>query len=184
MAESLAALRNRHTEDLRRLAEEHFQHDLNQSDRDTLRAAAGKVSRHATIGSLVGLGLGAFLAFRLRNMRLAYFNAFRAMEKPVEVKFADGRMAPVPDITNMMQPSKWGDVATITFFSIAGLFLGGETGLMTGTASGARTISSDPQAKERIEKAFRNYRIDVMKKQIQELEGHDKDKSSTFSMWS
>jgi hypothetical protein len=24
-------------------------------------------------------------------MRLAYFNAFRALEKPVEVRFADGR---------------------------------------------------------------------------------------------
>jgi hypothetical protein len=49
------------------------------------------VSTHAGIASLAGLGLGVYFAFRLRAMRLAYFNAFRAMEKPVEVRFADGR---------------------------------------------------------------------------------------------
>jgi len=46
---------------------------------------------HAGIASLAGLGLGIYAAFRLRAMRMAYFNAFRAMEKPVEVRFADGR---------------------------------------------------------------------------------------------
>ena len=64
---------------------------LNQSDRDTLRSAGSKVSTHASIGSLFGLGFGIYCAFRLRTMRLAYFKAFRAMEKPVEIKFADGR---------------------------------------------------------------------------------------------
>lgn len=64
---------------------------LNQSDRDLLKSAGGKVSTHAGIASLAGLGLGVYFAFRLRAMRLAYFNAFRAMEKPVEVRFADGR---------------------------------------------------------------------------------------------
>jgi hypothetical protein len=64
---------------------------LNQQDRDLLKSAGGKVSTHAGIASLAGLGLGVYFAFRLRAMRLAYFNAFRAMEKPVEVRFADGR---------------------------------------------------------------------------------------------
>jgi len=64
---------------------------LNQSDRDVLKSAGGKVSTHAGIASVVGLGLGVYFAFRLRTMRLAYFQAFRAMEKPVEVRFADGR---------------------------------------------------------------------------------------------
>ena len=64
---------------------------LNQSECDTLRRAASKVSTHAQVGSLLGLGLGIYWAFKLRSMRVAYFNAFRAMEKPVEVKFADGR---------------------------------------------------------------------------------------------
>jgi hypothetical protein len=171
MKDSVAVLRNQHAQELKKLAEDHFQHDLTQSDRDTLRGAAEKVSRHVSFGSLLGITLGAFLAFRLRRMRLAYFNAFRAMEKPVEIKFADGRTSEVPDITNNLKPSRWGDAATYTLFSIAGLVLGGETGLLTGTASAGRSISSDPEARQRIETAFRNYRIDVMKKQIEELEG-------------
>lgn len=56
-----------------------------------LKSAGGKVSTHAGIGSGVGLALGVYCAFRLRAMRLAYFRAFRAIEKPVEVRFADGR---------------------------------------------------------------------------------------------
>ncbi|KAF2184360.1 hypothetical protein K469DRAFT_688831 [Zopfia rhizophila CBS 207.26] len=159
-SESLAAFRNNRSNELRRLAEEHLQHDLNQSDRETLRSAARKVSTHATLGSLLGLGFGVYCAYRLRSMRLAYFKAFRAMEKPVEVKFADGRTAPVPDITPHIQPSKWGDFAAYFFFSIGGLFLGGETGFLTGTASAARTIGRDQESRERIEKAFRNYRIE------------------------
>lgn len=147
---------------------------------------------HAKIGSLLGLGFGVYCAFRLRNMRLAYFNAFRAMEKPVEIKFADGRTRmsshailekrhvtyklaePIPDISNKLAPSKWGDAATYFFFSLGGLFLGGELGFLTGTASASRTITKDPEARERIEKAFKNYRIDVMKQEIRELEGKSK----------
>lgn len=64
---------------------------LNQEDRDLLKSAGGKVSTHAGIASGIGLGLGVYFAFRLRTMRMAYFRAFRAMEKPVEVRFADGR---------------------------------------------------------------------------------------------
>jgi len=64
---------------------------LSQNERDILRSAGGKVSTHAKVGSLLGLGFGIYCAIRLRSMRMAYFNAFRAMEKPVEVKFADGR---------------------------------------------------------------------------------------------
>ena len=68
---------------------------LSQSDRDLLKSAGGKVSTHAGLASLAGLGLGVYFAFRLRAMRLAYFNAFRAMEKPVEVRLADGRAGTV-----------------------------------------------------------------------------------------
>lgn len=109
MSESLAAFRTSRSKDLAALAEEHLQHEyvhdftvdvtkqlltrrsLNQQDRDLLKSAGSKVGTHAMIGSLAGLGLGVYFAMRLRNMRLAYFRAFRAMEKPVEVRFADGR---------------------------------------------------------------------------------------------
>ncbi|SPJ78859.1 uncharacterized protein FTOL_07250 [Fusarium torulosum] len=174
MAESLAAFRAGRSAELRKLAEEHLEHDLNQNDRDILKRAGSKVSTQATVGSLLGLGLGIYCAFRLRSMRMTYFNAFRAMEKPVEVKFADGRTKAIPDITAQLAPSKWSDAATYLFFSVGGLFLGGETGLLSGTASASRTITKDPEARERIEKAFKNYRIDVLKKEIQELEGKSK----------
>ena len=59
-------------------------------------------------------------------------------------------------------------------FSLGGLFFGGELGFLTGTASASRTITKDPEARERIEKAFKNYRIDVMKQEIQSLEGKSK----------
>lgn len=78
-------------------------HSLNQSDRDVLRSAGSKVSTHTQIGSLIGVGFGIYCAFRLRSMRKAYFNAFRAVEKPVEVRFADGR-------TGMCSPAL--DIAT------------------------------------------------------------------------
>ncbi|KAH7084953.1 hypothetical protein BKA63DRAFT_548208 [Paraphoma chrysanthemicola] len=174
MSESLAAFRSNRSNDLRKLAEEHLQHDLNQQDRDLLKSAGGKVSTHAGIASLIGVGLGVYAAFRLRAMRLAYFNAFKAMEKPVEVRFADGRTEPIPDISAKLSPSRWGDAATYFLFSIGGLFLGGEIGLLTGTASASRTITKDPASRERIEKAFKNYRIDVLKREIQAMEGKSK----------
>lgn len=118
-------------------------------------------------------------------MRLAYFNAFRAMEKPVAVQFADGRTStlvlhyirpfltgiePIPDISDKLSPSKWGDAATYFFFAVGGTFLGGELGLLTGTASASRTITKNPEVKGRIEEAFKNYRIDAMKQEIKMLE--------------
>ena len=89
--DSLAITRKNASEDIRKLAEEHFKHDLRVSDRDTLRSAASKVGTQATIGSMVGLGLGLFLAFRIRRSRTMMFNAFRTAEKPTHVIFADGR---------------------------------------------------------------------------------------------
>ena len=90
-ADSFAVFRKNAGEDISKLAEEHFKHDLQESDRDTLVNAAGKVGTHATVGSLLGLGLGLFLAFRVRSRRVQMFNAFRTAEKPTHVKFADGR---------------------------------------------------------------------------------------------
>ena len=68
-----------------------MKHDLQQSDRDALNSAAQKFGTFTTVGSLVGLGLGAVLAFRVRSARVRYFQAFRAMEKPTHVQFAGGR---------------------------------------------------------------------------------------------
>lgn len=77
-------------------------HSLQPEDREKLKSAANKVTRYATFGSLIGLGLGIALAIRLRQNRLAYFNAFKAMERPESVVFAGGRTGvylPLPNPT-------------------------------------------------------------------------------------
>ncbi|KAL8982802.1 MAG: hypothetical protein Q9177_005163 [Variospora cf. flavescens] len=168
--DSIALLRKNAGQDIRALAQEHFKHDLQDSDRDALTSAAGKISTHLTVGSALGLALGAFLAFRLRRTRMHMFNAFRAHEKPTHVKFADGREEALPDVTAYMKPSALGDVAAYTFFGFGGLFLGGESGLLTGSAAAARRITGDPESRERIETAFRRFRADVLRKEADELD--------------
>ncbi|EXJ87775.1 hypothetical protein A1O1_04702 [Capronia coronata CBS 617.96] len=181
-SESLAAFRKHAGDDLGKLAEEHMKHDLRDSDRDILQRAATKASRHALIGSLAGIALGGFLAFRLRANRNAMYQALRTAEKPTHVRFADGREEAIPDITPLLKPTPLGDIMTYTFFGIGGLFLGGETGFLTGMWAAKRTVSADPEAKRRIEKAFRSFRADVMKKQIEDLEGGDSDSSKEI-LW-
>ncbi|KAL1871573.1 hypothetical protein VTK73DRAFT_2037 [Phialemonium thermophilum] len=160
-------------EDLRQLAEEHIRHDLPPEDRDTLRNASSRVSRHAAIGTLLGLGLGVYTAVRLRRVRAGVFNALRTAEKPSQVVFRDGRVEPIPDLTPFLQPTQWGDYAAYFFFGLGGLFLGGEFGLLTGTWSATRMITRDPARRERIENAYRKFRIDCLKREINRLEsGH------------
>lgn len=77
----------------------------------------------------------------------------------------------IPNITPLLKPSILGDVATYFFFGAGGLFLGGETGLLTGTGSAARTVSSDPESRARIETAFKKFRADVLRKEADALDG-------------
>jgi len=178
-AEAFAALRKTQGEDLARLAEEHFKHDLREEDRDLIKSAATRASTHALIGSLAGLALGGFLAFRIRANRNAMYKAFRATEKPTHIRFANGREEALPDITPFVKPSSLGDIMTYTFFGIAGVFLGGETGLLTGASSAKRMVAANPERQARIETAARAFRADVLRKQIEELESGKKE-----SIWS
>lgn len=77
----------------------------------------------------------------------------------------------IPDLTPLLKPSTLGDIATYVFLGTGGLFLGGETGLLTGTASVSRTISRDPDSRARIEAAFRKFRADVLRKEADDLDG-------------
>ncbi|KAK4694363.1 hypothetical protein P7C71_g3211, partial [Lecanoromycetidae sp. Uapishka_2] len=179
--DSLAVLRKHAGDDIAKLADEHFKHDLRDTDRDTLKTAASKVGTHATIGSVLGLGLGLFLAFRIRSARTQMFNAFRTAEKPTHVRFADGREVveltvksyteAIPNIAPLLKPTTLGDIATYFFFSAGGLFLGGESGLLTGSASASRTVSRDPESRARIEAAFKKFRADVLRKEADALDG-------------
>ena len=63
--------------------------------------------------------------------------------------------------------------------SIGGLFLGGETGFLIGSASAERTIIKDPETRARIEKAFQKFKADVLKKELQQLE----DGGSSFRLF-
>jgi len=170
-SEAFAAFRKSSRDELLKLEEQHLQHDLRQSDRDALKSATSKLSTYTTVGSLLGLGFGVYMAFRVRSARLQMFNAFRTSEKPTHVQFAGGRTEEIPDITPMIQPSRWGDVATYLFFSAGGLFVGGETGLLAGSYTATRTISKDPESMARIETAYRKYKADVLRKEASMLDG-------------
>ena len=90
-SDSLAVFRKHAGDDISKLAEEHLKHDLQDSDRDKLNEAASKLSTYATVGSLIGLGMGLALAFRIRSSRAKIFDAFKTAEKPTHVRFANGR---------------------------------------------------------------------------------------------
>ena len=77
----------------------------------------------------------------------------------------------IPDIAPLLKPSTLGDFAAYFFFGVGGLFLGGETGLLTGSGSARRTISKDPELRARTETAFRKFRADVLRKQADDLDG-------------
>jgi len=99
------------------------------------------------------------------------FQAFRASEKPTHIRFANGREEAIPDVTPLIKPSTFGDFLTYTFFASGGILLGGELGLLIGGATAKRSITSDPDTRQRIEKAFRSFRADVLRKEIEQLEG-------------
>lgn len=89
---SLAAFRRHHQHDeLAQLAESHFEHDLTTDDREVLKGAAKTISWHASFGSIVGLGLGCFLAYRVRGLRRNWFNEFRTSDQPKQVIFHSGK---------------------------------------------------------------------------------------------
>jgi len=172
-------LRKNYGEDLANLAEEHLKHDLQPQDRDALNSAAKSLGTWTTAGSLIGLGLGALLAFRVRRNRMDMFNAIKGAEKPTHVTFANGRTEALPDLAAYAKPTTLGDIAAYGLFSAGGLFLGGELGLIGGGAAANRAISRDAASRARIETAFKKFRADVLRKQADAL-----DKSTgTGSLW-
>ncbi|KAL4878357.1 hypothetical protein BJY04DRAFT_221293 [Aspergillus karnatakaensis] len=180
MPELYSSSRNRRSDELAKLADHHIQHDLNADDREALKSAAKKVSLWTTVGSAIGIGLGLYTAFRLRSSRKAFFEVFRAAEKPTQIVFANGRTEALPDITPLLKPSTFGDFATYFFASAGGLFLGGELGFFAGASSGSRSITGNPARQKRVEDAFRSFRADMLRKEADEL---DKGRSVTEEMF-
>lgn len=147
---------------------------LTESDRQALKSAATTISTSTMIGTLLGLSLGAYAAFRVRSNRAKMFQTFRAHEKPVAIRFSNGREEMLPDLSPLLKPTTAGQVLTWALFLSGGLFVGGELGILGGVGLAKRSLNNfDPEARKRIETAFRSFRADVMRKQIQELESNN-----------
>lgn len=161
------------------LSEHDFATDTDKSsltdrDRDALKSAASTVSTSTMIGTLAGLSLGAYLAYKVRSNRSKMFQAFRTAERPTHVRFASGKEEAIPDITPLIKPTRLGDFAAYTFFAAGGIFVGGELGLLTGGLLAKRSITGDPETRQRVENAFRSFRADVLRKEIEQLESGKK----------
>lgn len=70
----------------------------------------------------------------------------------------------------MFRPSTFGSVVTYSLFSLAGLFLGSEAGLLTGGLSAKSTLTKDEQTRRRIESAYTKFKIDLLRKSAEDLE--------------
>jgi hypothetical protein len=143
---------------------------LRQSDRDALVKAASTVTTYTSVGSIIGVGLGMLLAFRIRRSRASMFRAFKTAEKPQSVRFADGREETLPDMTALVRPSKVGDFATFEFLGLGGVFFGGELGLFAGSFRARQLIGEDRESRVRIANAFKKFQADALRQQADELE--------------
>ena len=54
---------------------------------------------------------------------------------------------------------------------MGGLFVGGETGLLFGSMAAGRTITRDSGARERIERTFRKFRAESLRREADGLDG-------------
>jgi hypothetical protein len=70
-----------------------------------------------------------------------------------------------------MRPSIFGDIAAYFFFTAGGLFVGGETGLLAGGLTAGRMVTKDQEARDRIDRAFRNFRADALRREADKLDG-------------
>lgn len=62
-------------------------------------------------------------------------------------------------------------MAAYFFFTAGGLFVGGETGLLTGSLTAGRMVTKDQEARDRIDKAFRNFKAEALRKEADKLDG-------------
>lgn len=51
--------------------------------------------------------------------------------------------------------------------------MGGETGLLTGGVAAGRTVNRDLESRVRIEKAFKKFEADVLRKEADALDGEE-----------
>ncbi|WPG97592.1 Hypothetical protein R9X50_00037000 [Acrodontium crateriforme] len=163
MSDSLAFFRQALGQDLSALAEQHYKHDLTQSDREALYSAGRTARLHTAIGSTLGLGLGLLLARRTRLTRRRLHTLFHTASQPTAVRFANGSEKPLPDLRAHLRPSRTGDFFTYLFLGLGGVFVGGEMGLLSGTFAARRMIGEDRGRRERVQRAFTGFQADALR---------------------
>lgn len=62
-------------------------------------------------------------------------------------------------------------MAAYFFFTAGGLFVGGETGLLAGSLTAGRMVTRDQEARDRIDKAFRNFKAEALRREADKLDG-------------
>lgn len=85
-------------------------------------------------------------------------------------KSHEGLMVDVPDMISRLASSPVGDLAAYFFLGMGGLFLGGVTSFLDGTSITARRLMADAETRKRLENAHRAFKIDVLRKQVKDLE--------------
>lgn len=73
----------------------------------------------------------------------------------------------------MAAPSPAGDLAAYMLLGIGGLFLGGETGLLAGSALAGRKVSGDPERAKRVVETYRRFKVDALRKEADALDNED-----------
>lgn len=73
-------------------------------------------------------------------------------------------------MTPYLKPSTLGNIATYSLFGLGGVFIGGELGLLSGSMAAGRTITRDPESRQRIEIEFRKFRAEVLRAEADLLE--------------
>lgn len=85
---------------------------------------------------------------------------------------------PIPDLEQFIRPTWWSDAVTYIAFGLGGVFFGGKLGFLTGSALACKYIAGHLESQKHIETAFRKFQVDVLKREIEMLEGKSKGKYS------
>ncbi|KAI9671814.1 MAG: hypothetical protein M1831_003342 [Alyxoria varia] len=166
------------------LARKHWQYDLEPADRDSLKSAMNTLKRSAFISGVIGLGLATALTFRFRQSRAGILRSFHsnlaASDKPARLIYESGREEAVhADLPRAVRPSSVGAAFSYGLAGFAGFTLFADLGGTIAMDFAKREVERDEGRKERIERAFRGWNADMLRKRADEM---DKGEGSPFPL--
>ncbi|KAL8846025.1 MAG: hypothetical protein Q9221_008856 [Calogaya cf. arnoldii] len=153
-------------------------HSLSDLDRAKVRSAGKTVMNYTQIAALIGLVVGWAFARRSHKSALKVANAFKPAEQPIAVVFQDGRAEAISITSDTLKPSRLGNIARQIFYMGGMSILGAACGCYLG---GLKFRREDKQREARIVLALNRYRVDVFRKQADDLERKLRDSDSTES---